>query len=203
MKDVTLFAVTTITTTALCAAMHLTAADAQRLASSRNPVLVDGAQATGLLEVRSDNGIYGVISVTNPTDRTVRGQLNHATFCTPGSSPMSRMLPMPQQKHEGMCSFELKPGGATNIEFCVQAPIVPAVQNPIAVAIKATQNPMLRSTPPQWSLVVSRSTITLPAFGGSLTMPQGSVALPKEGQVVLAHATTPVTSAERLELSKQ
>ena len=203
MNNVTLFATTTITTTVICAAMHLTAEDAQRLAVSKQPILVNGAETTGLLETRGDGGIYGVINITNRTDETVSAQLNHATFCTPASSRMMRMIPRPKQKHEGTCTFELKPGEGTQIEFCVQEPAVAKAETPAAADSPPIVNQLnMQMTPAQWSLIISHGAIQQPGFGGLLTMPQGNVVLPQEGQIVLAHTAAAAKPTEQLAEAK-
>ena len=194
MNNMTLFTATTITTAAICTAAHLVAGGGKHLAESKHPILVDGAEVTGVLELRDDNSIYGIISVTNRSQRAVTGKLNHATFQTPASRPMMRMMPRPLQKHTGDCSFDLSPGGGTQFEFCVVEPHVEAAPDLKTNMISERMAPVgMRMTAPQWSLLISHAAIVAPAFGGSLTLSQKGLVLPPEGALVLAHAVAPIT----------
>ena len=193
MNNMTLFTATTITTAAICTAAHLVAGGGKHLAESKQPILVNGAEVTGVLELRDDNSIYGIISVTNRSQKTVTGELKHATFQTPASSPMMRMMPRPLQKHSGDCSFDLSPGGGTQFEFCVVKPPVEAAPDVKANTISQLITPVgMRVAPPQWSLLISHAEIKPPAFGGSLTLSQKGMVLPPEGALVLAHAVAPI-----------
>jgi hypothetical protein len=183
MKSMNLFLTAAVTTAALGAGMHLMCADGTPLAVSKQPITVDRAEVTGRIEGRED-GVYGVISVTNRTDTPVEGRLNHASFCTPGSSMMSRMMPMPKLEHKGEYAFQLAPGEGARTQFRIQevTPSEPVIAD-------ASQLAKYKQSAPTWSLVVSRSEIAKPVWGGMLLAPQAGIALPEEGQLVLAHCS--------------
>jgi hypothetical protein len=174
-------------TAALGAGMHMVSADGTALAVSTQPVSVDGAELTGRIEQRAE-GVYGVIGVTNRTDALVAGRVSHAAYCTPGANMRSRMMPMPKQEHKGDYSFRLAPGEGDQTEFLIQA-APPAVTTP-PVAVQVVN--IAPVSAPTWSLVVSRGTITQPMWGGMLSPTGAAMALPAEGQVVLAHSRSMV-----------
>jgi hypothetical protein len=187
MTSTTLFVATTITTAAIFTGMHLNAANPKQLAISKSPVTVNGAEVRGLLEERT-NGVYGVLTIMNRTDAPIEGNLNHATFVTPAMSKFARMVPMPKEKHTGVCEFKLAPREELKHEFCIKK--LKKAENPTPQPSDRTLNQihLIQTTPATWSLVISRGKITAPGWGGMLTAPQTSTVLGDQGQLVLAHS---------------
>jgi len=161
----------------------------QRPLALSGKALVDGCEVTGRL-IRKDDGVYAVLDCSNTTDEDATVQFNYAVHCTPASSPVMRMLPVPSMIHQKRFDCRLAGGERKKTEILVKEEDRPAVDKPKAVAAQAAvllRTPGLNSG--SWSLAISREEIKgAPGWGGSAPAaannPRGTVL--DKGTCVLA-----------------
>jgi hypothetical protein len=165
-------------------------ADGTSLARSTGPVVVDGAAVTGRIETR-DDGVYGMIEWTNRTDQVVEGTLVHAAFMTQGASMFSRMMPRPKLIHTATNQFVLGGGEGAVWEFLIQPAVVSEVESETVVVTPPVQVKGSQTSPPVWSLVISREAVTTPVWGGMLPRAKTDTMLGATGQLILAHSGEP------------
>lgn len=192
MKNVTLFALAAALTACLSySSRTVIGADPkearQRPLALTGKAIVDGCEVTGRL-IRKDDGVYAVLDCSNPTDKYAAVQLSYAVHCTPASSPMMRMLPMPSMIHQQRFDCRLAAGEKRATEILVKKEARPETDQPaIRDEPPALLAGALRGGPASWSLAISREEIKgMPGWGGSAPVAIGSEAtVLKKGLFVL------------------
>ncbi len=209
MKNVTLFLfVAALTACVSYSSRIVIGADpkkaAERPLALSGKAIVDGCEVTGQL-VRKDDGVYAVLDAHNPTEKEATAQFNLAVHCTPASSPMMRMIPMPSMIHRQHIDCRLAAGESKKTEILVKKEKRPAVAantaNTTQLTANALQLPAAESTlqvpvkfsdligPPSWSLAISREEIKdAPGWGGSAPIIPRKPTVLDKGLMVLTRA---------------
>ena len=162
------------------------------VAVSTGTVLMDDCRITGQL-VRRDDGIHAEIEVVSDKDGTAEFDLHYAGYCLPATSPLSRVMIMPQEVKKGSVHVKLACGETHTESILIQERTQPEGETATVAGTQsnALQVAAMPMTPETWTLSVSRKEIPKGSGGWGASVPAvatGSVVL-SEGIAVLARTT--------------
>ncbi len=161
---------------------------ARPIAPSSGTVLVDGGELSGEL-VHHRGLVYAVFTATNTGGEEMAVDFEYAAYHTAASSPMSRMMSMPEEIKRDRCVFTVASGATIKKTIPLEGAPAPASPNSAANQLDMGM-PM---GDPVWSLVVARKGLDENAgWGATLPSPLTNVRLDDQKLVLASSVLSPV-----------